>query len=60
MFRVLTSGHNKGKGVDCVEYTIAKITDEDIKIISNAETQIKSQTGNEVILIAYQPQKNNK
>lgn len=39
-----------------MEYNFANMTKEAIEIISQAENQIKSQTGTDVVLIAYQPE----
>lgn len=39
-----------------MEYNIANMTNEAIEIISKAENQIKSQTGADVVLIAYKPE----
>ena len=42
---------------DFNDYTVAKISEEDVDTISKLEKQLSDRVNNDIVLIAYQPNK---
>jgi len=42
---------------DFKDYTVAKISEEDVDTISKLEKQLSDRVNNDIVLIAYQPNK---